>query len=521
MLTMTERKTWTTQKPWAMGVRPSSERTLCYEGFVRQTRQRHRSGGRFEVSGEWRRTGDAGEYFPDMRAPGVHHNTSNLPFCGIGAVLHIDAFNVHGMTQLSEDGTYATVATTTRNLQRSQRHPHVTTVAEAGATVEGELSMVAGVIGAMENGCIAECWVRNAVGVRVLIKVLFRGGLFVIIADSPQRAVLTNAKHLNGSTLYPCPYCRVKQTGEHDCPLGRHVIDITSTNRCRQEYEEAFARLEKLPPGSTARVDLSKELGVVPRREGLPHPMYDLVRGGEILRRIPPEALHADALNHLGLVQPWPLSLLNERGREWVSSFIRQRSGGLYAAGAVPVKDLVRNYASYTASHKWELASTMLLVFREPLRDVENMENYMKANRLSNLGHGGFLTPLDVLTRLRKLVQCSSMLTYTIRSPEWGEKEFQGLHDRVKDYMLVAVEVIRSEGVRPSLHSLLHLARAVRDVGVMPDASVGEHAHQIHKRSNKSSSGRTPAAHHIQRLNTRLALKAMADGTSWLAVGRE
>lgn len=55
----------------------------------------------------------------------------------------------------------------------------------------------------------------------------------------------------------------------------------------------------------------------------------------------------------------------------------------------------------------------------------------------------------------------------------------------------------------------------------MPDASVREHAHQIHKRSNASGSGRDPAAHHIQRWNTRLALEAMADGTSWVAVGRD
>lgn len=118
----------------------------------------------------------------------------------------------------------------------------------------------------------------------------------MIYADGPQRAVLTNAKHPNGKTLYPCPYCRVQQTGERGCPLGRHDFDITSTSRCRQEYEEAFARLKELPLGSTVRENLSRDLGVVPRREGLPHPMYDLVRGGEILRRIPPEALHADAL---------------------------------------------------------------------------------------------------------------------------------------------------------------------------------------------------------------------------------
>lgn len=65
----------------------------------------------------------------------------------------------------------------------------------------------------------------------------------------------------------------------------------------------------------------------------------------------------------------------------------------------------------------------------------------MKANRLSDLSHGGFLTQVDVLTRLRKVVQSSSMLTYAIRSPEWGEKEVEGLHDRVKDYVSSSIDL--------------------------------------------------------------------------------
>lgn len=55
----------------------------------------------------------------------------------------------------------------------------------------------------------------------------------------------------------------------------------------------------------------------------------------------------------------------------------------------------------------------------------------------------------------------------------------------------------------------------------MPDSSVGEHAHQIHKRSNKSGSGRDPAAHHMRRVNTSLALDACADGVEWEARGRD
>ena len=56
-------------------------------------------------------------------------------------------------------------------LQRSQRHLHVTTVAESGATIEGEMETTCGVLGEMEKGCIAQCWVRNIAGEPVLVKV--------------------------------------------------------------------------------------------------------------------------------------------------------------------------------------------------------------------------------------------------------------------------------------------------------------------------------------------------------------
>lgn len=60
------------------------------------------------------------------------------------------------------------MSNTTPRLQRSQRHPHATTVAEGGVTVEREIGLVCGVLGAMENCCIAQCWVRNAAGEWIL-----------------------------------------------------------------------------------------------------------------------------------------------------------------------------------------------------------------------------------------------------------------------------------------------------------------------------------------------------------------
>lgn len=49
------------------------------------------------------------------------------------------------------------------------------------------------------------------------------------------------------------------------------------------------------------------------------------------------------------------------------------------------------------------------------------------------------------------------------------------------------------------------------------DASVGEAGHQRHKRSNKSSSGRNPASHHIRRVNTAMGLERAARSEPWIA----
>eukprot|EP00903_Cladosiphon_okamuranus_P020052 g18418.t1 len=49
----------------------------------------------------------------------------------------------------------------------------------------------------------------------------------------------------------------------------------------------------------------------------------------------------------------------------------------------------------------------------------------------------------------------------------------------------------------------------------MPDASVGEAAHQMNKKVNKSSSGRNAAAHYIRRVNMDQAIVALAEGNPW------
>lgn len=76
--------------------------------------------------------------------------------------------------------------------------------------------------------------------------------------------------------------------------------------------------------------------------------------------------------NSQGLVQPFLISLLNEPGRELISSIIRQGST-LYPPGARTLKDVVSNYLSLTGSHKWLFASIILLVFRPVLRSTHSL----------------------------------------------------------------------------------------------------------------------------------------------------
>lgn len=117
-----------------------------------------------------------------------------------------------------------------------------------------------------------------------------------MIADSPQRAVLLNCKHPNRTTKHPCPYCKVTQSGEDGGDLGDPAFDIVRKCRTRGHYDRALERLGNLAEGSSQQTKLSRELGVVPRRQALPSPMYELVSAGEVHRRVPPEMLHVDAL---------------------------------------------------------------------------------------------------------------------------------------------------------------------------------------------------------------------------------
>ncbi|CAM9433741.1 unnamed protein product, partial [Ascophyllum nodosum] len=62
-----------------------------------------------------------------------------------------------------------------------------------------------------------------------------------------------------------------------------------------------------------------------------------------------------------------------------------------------------------------------------------------------------------------------------------------------------------------SLQRELHQLDRATPLKAPHDASIGEQGHQRHKRSNKSGSGRDPAAHHARRVNTLLALRRLTN----------
>ena len=68
--------------------------------------------------------------------------------------------------------------------------------------------------------------------------------------------------------------------------------------------------------------------------------------------------------------------MLSASGKRVISSALRDHT--LYAPGVLALKDVVTNYTSLTASHKWILASVMLLAFRPALVNVESMVSAQK-----------------------------------------------------------------------------------------------------------------------------------------------
>lgn len=103
ILTKTELEGGKHKEPWSMGRRRGGDWSWTHvcEGFA--TRRSGRKRGRVQATpfvfcAEWARWGGKGEAFHDMRGSATHHNDTDLPFCGIGTALNIDAFNVWSIT---------------------------------------------------------------------------------------------------------------------------------------------------------------------------------------------------------------------------------------------------------------------------------------------------------------------------------------------------------------------------------------------------------------------------------------
>lgn len=52
----------------------------------------------------------------------------------------------------------------------------------------------------------------------------------------------------------------------------------------------------------------------------------------------------------------------------------------MYGAGALPLKDPVKDYSGYTGTHKGLFGSVQLLVFRGPLSSVAAMVSMLELN---------------------------------------------------------------------------------------------------------------------------------------------
>lgn len=133
-------------------------------------------------------------------------------------------------------------------------------------------------------------------------QVFLRASLLMMVADSPQRALMLGCKHPNSSSRHPCTLCLVEQSGNDGGQLGDGDLDINrrQLRRTRQSMESSWSELQQMQTaGSLARdVDAkSMELGVVvPTADGLPQPLFETLTLGNPNAHVPPERLHADAL---------------------------------------------------------------------------------------------------------------------------------------------------------------------------------------------------------------------------------
>lgn len=128
-------------------------------------------------------------------------------------------------------------------------------------------------------------------------QVFFRGGLLLLVADSPQRALMCYCKHPNSSSKFPCIYCMVMQTPDNDGgPLGDSEFDIVANKRTRGLIREGREKLSALSGSAVAQAELSKDLGIVAPLSSDDKMVLDDSMDCDPLRMTPCEILHADSL---------------------------------------------------------------------------------------------------------------------------------------------------------------------------------------------------------------------------------
>eukprot|EP00752_Nemacystus_decipiens_P012290 g10896.t1 len=303
-------------------------------------------------------------------------------------------------------------------------------------------------------------------------------------ADKPLFGLRHQGVHLNDMNLpfYSAPVvfsCDAfnawglgnKRDDETGGDLGNPQFDIEKHRRHWGQMMEGFSELEALEDDPHGQEERSKELGLAaPDASGLKLPLYHAMRIVPT-EHLPVERLHFDAL----------------------------------------LKDILTDYPSLTGSDKWTLQSIMLLVFRVVLQDVSSMRKNMKKRDVKAL-RAEWGTYDSVLGALRTLIQMVSLLSFALRAPSYNDEELRQLDSLARDAVGAFAQIMGRTGSRPTIHSMLHTVEAIRLHGVCPDASTGEHAHQMNKSGKAVDCGRMPSLHMAKRANVNSAILALSNG---------
>ncbi|CAB1115463.1 unnamed protein product [Ectocarpus sp. CCAP 1310/34] len=339
--------------------------------YPKRRKQRDDADGEYVVSREpWGKEGTPDDSRFSIRKKRFVHNSANDPYVAMPVIGMIDGFNSVGMhTKSTVGATYIGFGSTTPSLQRKRGQAHITTCASKGASCEGEMDLFCRLTGDLQKGCTAVVHFPATDGEPAyVVKVFLRGGLLVLVADSPQRALMCYCKHPNSFS----------RRG----PVGDQLYDIVTNRRTRGLMLEERSKLEALASNPVRQGHLSSALGVVAPQEGDVWPLFEAM---DIVpsRVTPVESLHADAL---ALVQKYLIALQNTKRRELISATMRHRKGNnLYPPGAEPLKDPVTDYSSLTGSVRASMHT--LLHFKEAILDHgEFAHQQHKRTNKSNCG---------------------------------------------------------------------------------------------------------------------------------------